>query len=85
MLTKIQPAVDSLSGYGAERSSANAHFVHLVAEKNVLLNMARIRNESPVLREMEEAGAIKIAGAMYSMDSGEVAFMGADARTGSSV
>lgn len=77
MLTKIQPAVDSFPDYEADRSSANAEFVHLVAEKNVRLNLDRIRAESPILREMEAAGEIKIVGAMYDMDSGEVVFMDA--------
>lgn len=75
MLAKIQPAVSSFPGYGAERSSANAEFVHLVAEKNVQLNENRIRSESPILGEMEAEGEIKIAGAMYHMSCGEVVFL----------
>ena len=77
MLTKIQPAVASVPDHGADRSSANAEFVHLVAEKNVRLNLDRIRAESPILRDMEAAGEIQIVGAMYDMDSGEVVFMDA--------
>jgi carbonic anhydrase len=77
MLKKIQPAVAGCSDYGGEQSSANPSYVHLVAEKNVQLNVDRIRKESPILRDMEATGEIKILGAMYNMDSGEVVLMGA--------
>lgn len=77
MLAKIRPAVASFNDYGGERSSANPDFVHLVAERNVQLNLDRIRRESSILREMETAGKIMIVGAMYDMDTGEVAFMDA--------
>lgn len=77
MLEKIYPAVSSFKDYKEEKKSSNASFVHLVAEKNVELNLERIKDESPVLREMEEAGEIKITGAMYDMDTGEVMFLNA--------
>jgi carbonic anhydrase len=47
----------------------------MVAEKNVQLNVARIRQESPILQAMEAAGEIKIVGAMYNMETGQVNFM----------
>jgi len=75
MLEKIKPAVNSFSGYGREKASSNAEFVHMVAAKNVQLNVERIRQESSVLREMEEAGEIRILGAMYDMETGQVTFM----------
>lgn len=75
MLKKIKPALNSLSGYKGESTSSNAEFVHMVAEKNVQLNVARIRQESPILKAMEVAGEIKIAGAMYDMNTGQVNFM----------
>lgn len=80
MLRKIQPAVASCSDYGGDRSSANPSYVDLVAEKNVQLNVNRIRRESSILRDMEATGKIKILGAMYNMDSGEVVFMDAPPR-----
>ena len=75
MLEKIKPAVNSFSGYKHEKASSNAEFVHMVAEKNVQLNIARIRQESPILQEMEAAGEIKIVGGMYDMETGQVNFM----------
>ena len=39
------------------------------------MTMATIRQDSPVLAEMERQGAIKIAGAMYDLSSGAVNFL----------
>jgi len=75
MLEKIKPAVNSFLEYDREKASSNAEFVHMVAEKNVQLNIARIRQESPILQAMEVAGEIKIVGAMYNMETGLVNFM----------
>lgn len=75
MLSKIQPAVDQLSDYAGEQSSSNEEFVHKVTERNVRLNVQRIRDESPILQKMEADGAINIVGALYDMDNGEVIFL----------
>ena len=75
MLEKIKPAVNSFLDYEREKASSNAEFVHMVAEKNVQLNIVRIRQESPILQAMEAAGEIKIVGAMYNMETGQVNFM----------
>jgi carbonic anhydrase len=63
MLEYIRPAVDALSAYPGDQSSANPEFVHLVAEKNIRLTMENIRERSPVIREMEEQGQVRIVGA----------------------
>jgi carbonic anhydrase len=60
--------------YTGERTSNNYAFVDAVARKNVEITMANIRKDSPVLAEMESNGAIKIAGAMYSVETGVVDF-----------
>ena len=39
--------------------------------------MTDIRKDSPVLTEMESSGAIKIAGAMYNLETGVVDFFAA--------
>lgn len=75
MLENIQPAVEALSDYEGDRASANPKFVHLVTEKNVRLTMERIREHSPILNGMEEQGQIKIAGALYDMKTGAIAFL----------
>jgi carbonic anhydrase len=73
LLAKIKPAVAATT-YTGERTSKNYAFVDAVARKNVELTIADIRKDSPVLAEMETKGAIKIAGAMYNLQSGVVDF-----------
>ncbi|MBL8918519.1 MAG: carbonic anhydrase [Myxococcaceae bacterium] len=72
VLRAIAPAADEVTTTDGERSSKNAAFVHRVAEQNVIRTLRRIRQESAILRELEAAGAIQIAGGMYDMDTGEV-------------
>ncbi|MGH6727977.1 MAG: carbonic anhydrase family protein [Pseudolabrys sp.] len=73
LLAKIKPAVEA-TAYTGERTSKNYAFVDAVARKNVELTVANIRKGSPVLAEMESSGAIKIAGAMYNLQTGVVDF-----------
>jgi carbonic anhydrase len=75
LLAKIQPAVAAVpSKTGADRSSKNYEFVELVAEANVRQNVQLIRDRSPILKEMEDKGEIKIVGAMYDVGSGKVSW-----------
>lgn len=73
LLAKIKPAVDA-TVYTGERTSKNYAFVDAVARKNVELTIADIRHGSPVLAGMESSGAIRIAGAMYDLNTGVVDF-----------
>jgi carbonic anhydrase len=73
LLAKIKPAV-SATTYTGERTSKNYGFVDAVARKNVEFTIANIRKDSPVLAEMESKGAIKVAGAMYNLETGIVEF-----------
>jgi len=74
MLSKIKPAVEAVD-YEGDRTSKNPEFVHEVCKRNVELTKNQIRERSPILKEMEENGEIKIIGAIYDMDSGEVSFL----------
>jgi carbonic anhydrase len=74
MLEKIKPAVEAVS-YNGERNSKNEEFVHMVCESNVEKTIEKIRTNSPILKEMEEKGEIKIMGAIYDMDTGKVIFL----------
>jgi carbonic anhydrase len=60
--------------FKGEQSSKNAAFVDAVAQKNVELTIGEIRKKSAVLAELESKGAIKIAGAMYNLETGLVEF-----------
>jgi carbonic anhydrase len=73
LLAKIKPAVAATT-YIGDRTSKNSVFVDAVARKNVEITMANIRKDSPVLAEMESNGTIKIAGAMYDLETGVVDF-----------
>ena len=73
LLAKIKPAVEATTATG-ERTSKNNAFVDAVARKNVEITITNIRKGSPVLAEMETNGALKIAGAMYNLETGVVDF-----------
>lgn len=75
MLSKIQPAVALVKDYEGEKSADNPEFVHMVCESNVKNTINEIRKQSPILKEMEEKGEIKIVGAVYDMDLGKVTFL----------
>ena len=74
LLAKIRPAVEATQ-YSGERTAKNYAFVDAVARKNVELTIAKIRDQSPVLRELESSGSIKIAGSMYNLETGTVEFL----------
>jgi carbonic anhydrase len=71
----IRPAVDEVEGFSGERTSKNAPFVYAVTEENVRRTISHIRHDSPVLRDMEKSGQIKIVGAMQNLATGEVTFL----------
>ena len=73
LLSKIRPAVEA-TRYTGERSSKNYAFVDAVARENVVMTIANVRQRSPVLRDLESAGSVKIAGSMYSLETGVVEF-----------
>lgn len=75
MLTKITPAVAMSSDFEGDQTAANEEFVHIVCENNVKNTIAQIRANSPILKEMEDAGEIKIVGSVYDMDNGKVSFL----------
>ena len=77
MLDNIAPAVNAITEPtdAAERTSANIDFVNAVGTKNVELTIDRIRKESPVLAEMEQAEEIQIVGGMYDIATGKVNFL----------
>jgi carbonic anhydrase len=72
LLGKIKPAIDKCSHFEGEKTSKNPEFVDLVIHENVKVTVDAIRSQSPVLREMENNGEIKIVGSYYDMDTGLV-------------
>jgi|TARA_R110000787_G_scaffold43892_2_gene107518 carbonic anhydrase len=76
LINKIEPAVEAVSEPQDEnlRNSKNIDFVNNVAEMNVQMSIENIRNQSPVLAEMEANNEIKIIGGMYDISNGKVTF-----------
>lgn len=75
MLTNIKPAVIKSSGFKGPKNSKDEDFVEYVMKNNVINTISVIRAKSPILKEMEEKGEIKIVGAYYNLKTGEVKFL----------
>ena len=75
LLAKIKPAVTEVQNVPGERNSKNTSFVEAVAEANVRLTVERVRQQSPILRDMETAGTIDIVGCVYNLETGRVDFL----------
>lgn len=76
LISKLKPAVAAVESPSdpSQRNSNNISFVNNVAEKNVYMTIDNIRKQSPVLKEMEDNGEIKIVGGMYDIKDGSVTF-----------
>ena len=73
LLSNITPAVkQSAVEVEGEANSSNNAFVAKTVENNVKLTMDRIREKSPILKEMEDNGEIDIVGGVYMLSSGKV-------------
>lgn len=74
MLQKIRPAMDNVE-YNGVRTGTNQEFVDLVCHSNIINTIQQIRAQSPILKEMEDNQEIKIVGAIYNINSGEVSWL----------
>lgn len=72
LLDEIKPVMEGKTD--ADQNSKNTDFVNLVINENVSKTVNDIKENSPKLKQMEEAGAIKIVGATYNMETGKVVF-----------
>ncbi len=70
MLSKIKPAVTMSQDFSGEKTSKNDGFVKHVSKNNVLYAIQQIREKSPILKEIEDNGEIKIVGAFYTLTDG---------------
>ncbi len=73
LLAKIKPAIEKTE-YSGERKGSNYDFVDAVTRKNVELTVENIRQNSVVLKELEDKNHIKIIGSMYHLVGGKVDF-----------
>ncbi|MHA4811334.1 carbonic anhydrase family protein [Flavitalea flava] len=74
MLANITPAVNAVKGFDPDRTAANKDFVAAVAKQNVIMAMAKILKESPILKEMVDKKEVIIAGCMYNLKNGTIDF-----------
>ncbi len=74
VLERIRPAVEATPFQG-ERISTDRAFVNAVAHTNVLNTIEVIRQQSPILAGLADQGKIKIVGAMYNLEDGQVNFL----------
>lgn len=72
LLKKIEPAIAMAE---VEMPRDTPGFVDRVAEINVELVVEGIRGRSKVLADLEDAGTIAIAGALYDVATGRVRFL----------
>ncbi|NJM78545.1 MAG: carbonic anhydrase [Flavobacterium sp.] len=75
LVNKIKPAVEMSANFEGEKTSKNEVFVKNVAENNVKNTIENIRKNSPILKEMEEKGEIKIVGVFYTLTKGEIVYI----------
>ena len=75
MVHKFDGSIDKIIAEGEERSSANLPLLDKLTTQNVLDSIEEVRTKSPILAEMEQNGEIKIAGAVYDVETGAVTFL----------
>jgi carbonic anhydrase len=75
LLAKIQPAVAQARQKAPTLKPTDGAFIESVAELNVRQTMAQIRERSPVLRELLDAGKVGLVGGIYDLESGKVTFI----------
>ncbi len=75
LVNNIKPAIAMSSKFEGDKKSKNGNYVKVVAENNVLHTIATIRQKSPILKEMESKGEIKIVGVYYSLETCKLNFL----------
>lgn len=74
LLNKIKPAIEQEVETKTDRNAANRSFVKNVTINNIYLTVQKIKEQSSILSEMEQAKEIKIIGGLYDLDTGQVTF-----------
>lgn len=74
LLRKIKPAIESEVTIIKERNGNNVNFVNNVCINNLNQSIKQIRQQSIILRNLENSGDIIIIGGLYSVETGVVKF-----------
>lgn len=75
LLQDIQPAVQIVASENPDGAICEAPLVDTVAAQNVEDTIEDIREQSPVLVDLEAQGKLKIVGAMYDVSTGKVTWL----------
>lgn len=75
LLERIQPAVAAARAQQPKLAPTDGAFVETATELNVREAMRQIRERSPVLRELLEAGRIRLVGGIHDLVTGRVRFL----------
>lgn len=74
LLEKIKPAIEQETETKTDRNEKNEAFLRNVTLNNVFITVKKVKEQSEILREMEESKQIKIIGGLYDVDTGHVTF-----------
>ena len=74
LLRKIKPAIESEVTIIKERNGNNVNFVNNVCINNVNQTIKQVREQSIILRNLENNGDIIMIGGLYSVETGVVNF-----------
>jgi carbonic anhydrase len=72
LVNKLKPAVDAVQESSAQNQPAS---IDEIAEMNVQMTVEKIKQRSPILKELLDNNEIAISGAMYDVSSGQVTFL----------
>lgn len=75
VIDALRPAVADVTNVPGPQTSSNSALVLAATEMNVRRTMAVIRRDSPIIRQLEESGQIRIVGAMHDVATGGVVFL----------
>lgn len=71
----LKHAVRAAADYPGQHSAVNVGFVRYVAKKNVAQSVALVTARNAYLRERVQKGELRVVGAYYDMQSGQVTFL----------
>ena len=74
LLSKIKPAIETETKTFLNRTGTNISYLYNVTVNNVFLTVKKIKEQSSILKEMEEKNEIKIIGGLHNIETGQVTF-----------
>jgi len=74
LLNKIKPAIEQEIETITDRTENNQVFLRNVTVNNVFLTVEKVKEQSSILRDMEQNHELKIIGGLYDVDTGQVIF-----------